>query len=82
MSRSRLRYHFPEAIITGRGAAIYQWRNMFLSLSMVYNFTAIGHKESLSIHNTNWRVRATYGLRLGRMTNEGMKNHLHTYRIY
>ena len=24
---------------------------------------------TMSIHNTNWRVRATYGLRLGRMKN-------------
>lgn len=62
----RLKYHFPEAIITGRGAAVYQWKNMFLSLSMIFNFTGIGHAETMSVQNTRWRVRATYGLRLGK----------------
>lgn len=62
--RVPLSYHFPEAIITGRGAAIYQWRNKFLGLSMVFNFTNIGDEERLSIHNIKWRVRTFFGLRL------------------
>ena len=59
-----LKYHFPEVIITGRGAAVYQWRNKFLGLSMVYNFTNIGHEESFTVHNTKWRIRTFFGLRL------------------
>ena len=59
-----LKYHFPEVIITGRGAAVYQWRNKFAGLSMVYNFTNIGHEESLAVHNTKWRIRTFFGLRL------------------
>ncbi len=59
-----LNYHFPEVIITGRGAVVYQWRNKFLGLSMVYNFTNIGHEESLAVHNTKWRIRTFFGLRL------------------
>ena len=59
-----LSYHFPEAIITGRGAAIYQWRNKFIGMSMVFNFTNIGDEERLSIHNIKWRVRTFFGLRL------------------
>ena len=63
-SRVPLHYHFPEAIITGRGAAVYQWRNKFAGLSMVFNFTNIGNEESLAVHNIKWRVRTFFGLRL------------------
>ena len=59
-----LKYHFPEVIITGRGAAVYQWRNKFAGLSMVYNFTNIGYEESLAVHNTTWRIHTFFGLRL------------------
>lgn len=63
-NRVPLHYHFPEAIITGRGAAVYQWRNKFAGLSMVFNFTNIGDEESLAVHNIKWRVRTFFGLRL------------------
>lgn len=59
-----LKYHFPEVIITGRGAAVYQWKNKFAGVSMVYNFTNIGHEESLAVHNSKWRLRTFFGLRL------------------
>ena len=65
-TRVPLHYHFPEVIITGRGAVIRQWGNKFLGISMVYNFTNIGHKESLALHNTKWRIRTFFGLRLGK----------------
>ena len=63
-TRVPLHYHFPEVIITGRGAVIRQWSNKFIGMSMVYNFTNIGHEESLTLHNTKWRVRTFFGLRL------------------
>ena len=63
-TRVPLHYHFPEAIITGRGAAVYQWSNKFAGLSMVFNFTNIGDEESLAIHNIKWRVRTFFGIRL------------------
>lgn len=63
-NRVPLHYHFPEAIITGRGAAVYQWRNKFAGLSMVFNFTNIGDEENLAVHNIKWRVRTFFGLRL------------------
>ena len=63
-NRVPLHYHFPEAIITGRGAAVYQWRNKFSGLSMVFNFTNVGNEESLAVHNIKWRVRTFFGLRL------------------
>ena len=59
-----LHYHFPEVIITGRGAAVYQWSNKFAGLSMVFNFTNIGNEESLTVHNIKWRVRTFFGMRL------------------
>ena len=63
-TRVLLHYHFPETIITGRGSVVRQWTNKFAGLSMVYNFTNIGHEESLAIHNTKWRVRTFFGLRI------------------
>ena len=63
-TRVPLHYHFPEVIITGRGAAVYQWGNKFLGMSMVFHFTNVGHKESLAIHNIKWHIRTTFGLRL------------------
>ena len=62
-SRVPLHYHFPEVIITGRGAFVHQWSNKFLGLSMVFNFTNIGHEESLTLHNIKWRIRTFFGLR-------------------
>ena len=58
-----LDYHFPEVIITGRGAVVHQWSNKFLGLSMVFNFTNIGDKDNLSIQNIKWRIRTFFGVR-------------------
>jgi hypothetical protein len=63
-TRVPLHYHFPEVIITGRGAVVRQLRNKFFGMSMVFNFTNIGDKEDLAIHNIKWRVRDFFGLRL------------------
>lgn len=62
-NRVPLHYHFPEAIITGRGAVVHQWSNKFCGISMVFNFTNIGDKEELSVHNIKWRARTFFGLR-------------------
>jgi hypothetical protein len=63
-TRVPLHYHFPEVIITGRGSIVRQWSNKFLGISMVFNFTNIGHQETLAIYNTKWRLRTFFGLRL------------------
>ena len=63
-TRIPLHYHFPEVIITGRGAVVRQTGNIFYGLSMVYNFTNIGDEEKLALHNQKWRIRAFFGLRL------------------
>jgi len=62
-NRVPLHYHFPEVIITSRGAVVRQWGNKFLGMSMVFNFTNIGHDESLAVHNIKWRTRAFFGIR-------------------
>jgi hypothetical protein len=61
-----LEYHFPEAIITGRGAIVRQWGNKFLGLSMVYNFTNIGDVDNLALHDVKWYIRTFFGLRFGK----------------
>ena len=63
-TRVPLHYHFPEAIITGRGAVVRQLGNKFFGMSMVFNFTNIGNEEDLALHNIKWRIRIFYGLRL------------------
>lgn len=63
-TRVPLHYHFPEVIITGRGAVVHQWSNKFIGMSMVFNFTNNGHEESLALHNIKWRIRTFFGLRI------------------
>jgi len=63
-TRVPLRYHFPEVIITGRGAVVHQWSNKFIGMSMVFNFTNNGNEESLALHNIKWRIRTFFGLRI------------------
>ena len=59
-----LHYHFPEVIITGRGAVVRQNAHTFYGLSMKFNFTNIGNENSLVIHNIKWRIRTFFGVRL------------------
>lgn len=59
-----LKYRFPDVIITGRGAVVYQWANKFLGLTMVYNYTDIGNVDNLSVYNTKWILRTFFGLRI------------------
>ena len=33
--KNSMKYHFPSAIITGRGAAVYSWRNKFAGATAV-----------------------------------------------
>ena len=62
-NRIPLHYHFPEVIITGRGAVVRQWSNKFLGMSMVFNFSNNGDEASLALHNIKWRIRTFFGLR-------------------
>lgn len=59
----KLHYRFPSVIITGRGSATYSWRNKFLGVMMVYNYSTIGNEEHLQIGRDKWRMRAYFGFR-------------------
>ncbi len=62
-TRNSMKYHFPSAIITGRGAALYSWRNKFAGATMVYNFSVAGNEEHLQLKRVKWRVRMFFGFR-------------------
>lgn len=62
--RIPLDYHFPEVIITARGAVVREFGNMFVGTSMVFNFTNIGDRSKLAVHNIKWRTRLFVGFRL------------------
>lgn len=59
-----LKYHFPQVIITGRGAVVHNARSTFYGLSMHFNFTNVGQKDNIEVHNIKWRLRAFFGVRL------------------
>jgi len=62
--RIPIHYKFPEVIITARGAVVRQFGNMFVGTSMVFNFTNIGDKDDLAVHNLKWLTRLFVGYRL------------------
>ena len=61
--RNSMKYHFPSAIITGRGAAVYSWRNKFAGATAVYNFSVAGDEDHLQVKRNKWRVRMFFGFR-------------------
>ena len=62
--RIPLNYHFPEVIITARGAIVRQFGRVFVGTTLVYNFTSIGNPDKLAIYNSKWRARLIVGYRL------------------
>lgn len=61
--KNSMKYHFPSAIITGRGAAVYSWRNKFAGVTAVYNFSVAGDEDHLQVKRNKWRVRMFFGFR-------------------
>ena len=61
--KNSMKYHFPSAIITGRGAAVYSWRNKFAGATAVYNFSVAGDEDHLQVKRNKWRVRMFFGFR-------------------
>lgn len=61
--RHDMKYHFPSAIITGRGAVVYSWRNKFAGATAVYNYSVAGDKDHLKVRRNKWRVRMFFGFR-------------------
>lgn len=61
--RHDMKYHFPSAIITGRGAVVYSWRNKFAGATAVYNYSVAGNEDHLQVRRNKWRVRMFFGFR-------------------
>ena len=61
--RHDMKYHFPSAIITGRGAVVYSWRNKFAGATAVYNYSVAGDEDHLQVRRNKWRVRMFFGFR-------------------
>ena len=62
-TRNNMKYHFPSAIVTGRGAALYSWRNKFAGATAVYNFSVAGDEDHLQLMRNKWRLRMFFGFR-------------------
>ncbi len=62
-NRIPLDYHFPEVIITGRGAIVRQFGRFFVAATMVYNYSNIGDRDQLAVYNAKWRARLSVGYR-------------------
>lgn len=62
--RINLHYKFPSAILTGRSAAVYSWKNRFVGASMLFNYSGIGDRDRLYVRRAKFRLRAFYGFRL------------------
>ena len=63
IKRENMKYHFPSVIITGRGAALYSWRNKFAGVTMIYNVSVSGDREYLQMKREKWRLCAFFGFR-------------------
>lgn len=61
--RHDMKYNFPSAIITGRGAIVYSWRNKFAGATAVYNYSVAGDEDHLKVRRNKWRVRMFFGFR-------------------
>lgn len=61
--KEQMKYHFPSVIVTGRGAALYSWRNKFVGATMVYNISVAGDEEHLQLKRSKWRARMFFGFR-------------------
>jgi hypothetical protein len=61
--KASMGYRFPSVIITGRGAAVYSWKNKFIGATIVFNFSTVGNEDRLQIKRTKQRVRLFYGFR-------------------
>ena len=55
--------HIHSAIITGRAAAVYSWRNKFAGATAVYNYSVAGDEDHLQVRRNKWRVRMFFGFR-------------------
>ena len=54
---------FPEVTIVARGSVVHYFKNIFLGLTMVYNYTSAGDYDYLRLTHNKWRARLIIGKR-------------------
>jgi len=59
----KMKMHFPEFIIIGKGAIVYQHKNWFFGANMIYYTTVNGDENKLQVLNTRWYARNFIGFR-------------------
>ncbi len=59
----KLRWHFPDFIISGRGAIVYRYKKLFVGANMIFNFSVNGEENSLKVKNTRWFAKSFIGIR-------------------
>lgn len=61
--KQRLKYRFPEMVVTGRFAVVRNFKHTFLGTQVVANYSADGSKRKLFVSNRKWRGRIFFGVR-------------------
>ncbi len=61
--REKLRWHFPEFIISGKGAVVYRYKKWYVGANMVFNFSVNGEDNSLQVMNTRWLAKSFIGFK-------------------
>lgn len=60
----KINYNFPEVIITGRGAIIYNFSRYFTGISMITSILNIGASDKAQFVDSKWRGRLFFGIML------------------
>jgi hypothetical protein len=55
---------FPDVIIMGKGAIVYNRDRYFMSSNMIFNFSDTEAGKNLKIENTKWKICVVMGIRL------------------
>lgn len=58
-----MHYHMPSAILTGRGALVYAWKNKFIGGTIVATYSVAGDKTQLQVRRNKFMTRAFFGFR-------------------
>lgn len=61
--KTKMPWRFPNFIVQGRIAALYNWKRSFIGFSSTSNFSSMGDKKQLDILQLHWLARAFYGFR-------------------
>lgn len=59
----KMPWRFPNFIVQGRVAALYNWKKSFVGFMATSNFSSMGDKDQLDIFQVKWLARVFYGFR-------------------